>query len=84
MIAGVNAVICVDLPTDVKEEKELRTELKKYNIALNKLITPTTDDKRIKEIVKDAEGFIYSVNVKGITGVKSAKIDEVNSQNKKN
>ena len=81
--AGADAVIIVDLPTDVREENELKTELKKYNIALIKLITPTTDDRRIKEIVKDAEGFIYSVNVKGITGVKSAKIDEVNSQIKR-
>ena len=81
--AGIDAIICVDLPTDVKEEKELREELKKYNISLIKLITPTTNDERIKEIVKDAEGFIYSVNVKGITGVKSAKINEVNSQIKR-
>ncbi len=78
--ADIDAVICVDLPSDVREENELKTELKKYNISLIKLITPTTNDERIKEIVKDAEGFIYSVNVKGITGVKSAKINKVNSQ----
>ena len=30
--------------------------------------------------MKDAEGFIYSVNVKGQTGVKSANVDRVNSQ----
>ena len=34
----------------------------------------------IKEIVKDAEGFVYSVNVEGQTGVRSANIDRVNSQ----
>ena len=45
-----------------------------------KLITPTTSDERIKEIVKSAEGFIYSVNVEGQTGVKSANIDRVNLQ----
>ena len=78
--AGVDAVICVDLPTDVIEENELKLELKKYDIALIKLITPTTSESRIKEIVQNAEGFIYSVNVKGITGVKSAKINEVNNQ----
>ena len=33
-----------------------------------------------KEIVKDASGFIYSVNVEGITGVKEAKIETVNEQ----
>ena len=81
--AGVDAVICVDLPKDVKEEKELNLALKKYSIALIKLITPTTDDHRIKEIVKDASGFIYSVNLKGITGVKIAKITEANDQVKR-
>ena len=80
-ISGViDAVICVDLPTDVVEEKQLRDVLKKENIFLIKLITPTTSDERIKEIVKSAEGFIYSVNVEGQTGVRSANIDRVNSQ----
>ena len=81
--AGVDAVICVDLPADVKEEKELNSALKKYEIALIKLITPTTDDDRIKEIVGEARGFIYSVNLKGITGVKTAKVNEANQQVKK-
>ena len=76
----IDAVICVDLPTDVIEEKQLREVLKKENIFLIKLITPTTSDERIKEIVKDAEGFVYSVNVEGQTGVKSANVDRVNSQ----
>ena len=80
-ISGViDAVICVDLPTDVIEEKQLKEALKKENIALIKLITPTTSDERIKEIVNSAEGFIYSVNVEGQSGVKSANIDRVNSQ----
>jgi tryptophan synthase alpha chain len=81
--AGVDAVICVDLPTDVKEEKELNSALKKYEIALIKLITPTTANQRIKEIVKDASGFLYSVNLKGITGVKTAQVTEANNQVKK-
>ena len=80
-ISGIiDAVICVDLPSDVVEEKRLKDSLKKENIALIKLITPTTSDERIKEIVKDAEGFIYSVNVEGQTGVKSANLDKVNLQ----
>ena len=81
--AGVDAFICVDLPTSVKEEKELNLALKKYNIALIKLITPTTNDQRIGEIVKNAVGFIYSVNLKGITGVKTAQVNEANDQVKK-
>jgi tryptophan synthase alpha chain len=76
----IDAVICVDLPADVVEEAQLKQALKKENIALIKLITPTTSDERIKTLVEDADGFIYSVNVAGITGVKSAEIDKVNSQ----
>ena len=76
----IDAVICVDLPADVVEEAQLKQALKNENIALIKLITPTTSDSRIKTLVEDAEGFIYSVNVAGITGVKSAEIDKVNSQ----
>ena len=80
-ISGIiDAVICVDLPSDVIEEKQLKEALKKENISLIKLITPTTSNERIKEIVHDAEGFIYSVNVEGQTGVKSADINKVNSQ----
>ena len=81
--ADIDAVICVDLPTDVKEEKELNSALKKYDIALIKLITPTTDNQRIKNIVKDASGFIYSVNLKGITGVKTAQVNQANNQVKR-
>ncbi len=76
----IDAVICVDLPEDVIEESQLKEALKKENIALIKLVTPTTSDERIQKLVKDADGFIYSVNVAGITGVKSAQIDMVNSQ----
>ena len=80
-ISGIiDAVICVDLPTDVVEEKQLNDALKKENIALIKLITPTTSEERIKDIVTNADGFIYSVNVEGQTGVKSANVNKVNSQ----
>ena len=80
-VSGViDAVICVYLPEDVIEESQLKEALKKENIALIKLVTPTTSDERIQKLVKDADGFIYSVNVAGITGVKSAQIDMVNSQ----
>ena len=80
-VSGViDAVICVDLPADGVEESQLKKALKKENIALIKLITPTTSDQRIKTLVEDADGFVYSVNVAGITGVKSAEIDKVNLQ----
>ena len=76
----IDGMIIVDLPNDVNEYNKITDALQKENISLIKLITPTTSDKRIEEIVKDASGFIYSVNVEGITGVKEAKIETVNEQ----
>ena len=76
----IDGMIIVDLPNDVDEYNKITDALQKENISLIKLITPTTSDKRIAEIVKDASGFIYSVNVEGITGVKEAKIETVNEQ----
>lgn len=83
-IAGVvDAVLCVDAPHEIHEEQELRTELKKYDVDLIKLVAPTTSDKRISEIAKISSGFIYSLNVKGISGVKKADIKEVSSMIKR-
>ena len=46
-------------------------------LSLIKLAAPTTDDKRLEEIVKISSGFIYQVNVSGVTGVKSANENDV-------
>ena len=76
----IDGMIIVDLANDVNEYDRITVALQNEGISLIKLITPTTSDKRIEEIVKDASGFIYSVNVEGITGVKEAKIETVNEQ----
>ena len=76
----IDGMIIVDLANDVNEYDKISVALQNEGISLIKLITPTTSDKRIEEIVKDASGFIYSVNVEGITGVKEAKIETVNEQ----
>ena len=72
-------MIIVDLANDVNEYDKISVALQNEGISLIKLITPTTSDKRIEEIVKDASGFA-TVNVEGITGVKEAKIETVNEQ----
>ena len=46
-------------------------------MSLIKLAAPTTDDQRLKDIVKISSGFIYNVNVSGVTGVKSANEADV-------
>ena len=51
--------------------------LKKNQIDLIRLITPTTDEERLKLILKNASGFLYYVSVMGITGQKSADLNEL-------
>jgi tryptophan synthase alpha chain len=71
-VAGADAVLVVDAPHELKEENLLREALNKNGLSLIKLVAPTTDDNRLKDIVNIASGFLYSVNVLGVTGVKSA------------
>ena len=75
LLNGVNGLIIVDLQPE--EDIELIKELKKNNIDLIRLITPTTDEDRLKVILKNASGFLYFVSVMGTTGQKSAKIEDI-------
>ena len=75
--AGADAVLVVDAPHELKEENQLREALNNNGLSLIKLAAPTTDDKRLKDIVKISSGFIYNVNVSGVTGVKSANEADV-------
>ena len=78
-VAGADAVLVVDAPHELKEENQLRNALNKNGLSLIKLVAPTTDNDRLKNIVNIASGFLYQVNVSGVTGVKSAnEIDVAN------
>ena len=76
-VAGADAVLVVDAPHELKEENQLREALNKNELSLIKLAAPTTDDNRLKDIVNVASGFLYQVNVAGVTGVKSANETDV-------
>ena len=76
-ISGVDAVLVVDAPHELKEENQLREALNKNGLSLIKLAAPTTDDNRLKDIVNIASGFLYQVNVSGVTGVKSANETDI-------
>ena len=75
--AGADAVLVVDAPHELKEENELRHSLNTNGLSLIKLAAPTTDQKRLEDIVKISSGFIYQVNVSGVTGDKSADETDV-------
>ena len=73
--AQIDGLILVDLPPE--EDGLIRSYLNKYNIDLIRLITPTTDNQRLKKILTSASGFLYYVSVMGITGTKKPSLNIV-------
>ena len=65
-IAGVDGLIIVDLPCE--EDAELCLPAIKAGINFIRLVTPTTDDKRLKLVLKNSSGFVYYVSMTGVTG----------------
>lgn len=63
---GVAGIIIPDLPVD--EAAEVRAAAQESGVALVALAAPTTDDDRMAEIGRSAEGFVYLVAVTGVTG----------------
>jgi tryptophan synthase alpha chain len=75
--AGVDGVICVDLPPE--EDPELGPALRAAGVSLIRLATPTSDAARLPAILEGSSGFVYYVSVAGITGLQQAvqtSIDE--------
>ena len=66
--AGMDGLILPDVPYEEKEE--FAVEAQAHDIAFISLIAPTSKD-RIREIAKDAEGFVYCVSSLGVTGTRS-------------
>jgi tryptophan synthase alpha chain len=63
-------MIVVDCPPE--EADPLADALDAQGLALIRLATPTTDDARLKVVVRRTSGFVYYVSVAGVTGVKEA------------
>ena len=78
---GVDALIIVDLPPE--EDNELYFEAEKNQLSMIRLVTPTTNEKRLKNILLNATGFIYYVSITGITGTQAPDIKNVESNIKK-
>ena len=78
VLSGIDGLIIVDLP--MEEDEEFYNLSYKNNLPLIRLVTPTTDEERLKKILKNAHGFVYYVSVTGITGTKSASINDVKNK----
>ena len=66
--AGADGALVVDLPTEGAEEI-LRYVKPTDSFSFIRLIAPTTDPTRRREILRQADGFVYVVSRRGVTGV---------------
>jgi tryptophan synthase alpha chain len=69
-VAGVDGVLCVDLPPEEAEE-ELAPALRAQGIDLVFLLAPTSTPERVKAAARAASGFVYYVSRTGVTGERS-------------
>ncbi|MCJ7854824.1 tryptophan synthase subunit alpha [Lachnospiraceae bacterium NSJ-143] len=65
---GVDGIIIPDMPFE--ERGELSKTAESCGVDLISLIAPTSDD-RIKQIAKEASGYVYVVSSMGVTGMRS-------------
>jgi tryptophan synthase alpha chain len=68
--AGVDGILVADMP--VEESDEVFEAAIRHDIDPIFLITQTTSDDRIRQIVARSRGYLYLVAVLGVTGVRDA------------
>jgi len=73
--AGVDGILVVDLPFE--EAPELRQYTDPRGINFISLIAPTTNIERVRQIARQATGFLYYISVTGVTGTAKPQVEEV-------
>jgi len=66
--SGVDGLLFLDMP--VEESGDLISLMNRHRLNNITLVTPTSPSARVKEIVKNASGFIYCVSRTGVTGAR--------------
>jgi len=80
--AGVDGVILPDMPMDVYQA-EYKSMFELYKLSNTFLISPTTSEKRIRQIDSATNGFIYAVSSSSTTGAKQGFNEEQEAYFKK-
>ena len=75
---GVDGMLVVDYPPE--ECEEWLESLKLNRIDAIFLLSPTTSESRIQQVAKRAQGFVYYVSLKGVTGAAHFDLNEVASK----
>lgn len=67
--AGADGILVVDLPPE--EADELYQPTRAEGLRMIFLLAPTSDESRVRAVMKKAGGFVYFVSMTGVTGSKS-------------
>jgi len=77
--AGVNGLLILDLPPeedllelDCLKQSSPGSRVAEQNVIHIRLIAPTTPPDRMKEIARNAQGFLYYVSREGVTGARDS------------
>jgi tryptophan synthase alpha chain len=70
--AGVDGLLILDLPPEEDGGDAAAGGFATGNVLHIRLVAPTTPADRIKEIAKNAKGFLYYVSREGVTGARDS------------
>jgi tryptophan synthase alpha chain len=73
--AGVDGVLCVDLPPEEADDLQAVTDVGGLDLVF--LLAPTSDQARIDRVKARARGFVYYVSITGTTGAAAPDLKEV-------
>lgn len=76
--AGVDGTILVDLPPE--ESQSISAIWKSHGLYSIFLCSPTTSEDRLALISRQAQGYLYYVSLKGVTGANALDIDTLKAQ----
>jgi len=75
--AGVNSILVADLSID--DADEVIPPARNAGLDTVFMVTPNTDDQRMKLIASETTGFIYTVSLLGVTGSRDSLSDSAES-----
>ena len=73
---GIDSILVVDIPGELNLEGY---GINNPNINTISLISPTTKENRVELIANNSTGFIYYVNLRGVTGSSNLDVSEIES-----
>ncbi len=79
--SGADGTLVVDLPPE--EAGDLKKEFDRASLDLIFLLTPTSNDDRMRLVASRASGFVYFVSVTGVTGARAALSKDLSGHVKK-